>query len=1487
MAEITIPDEEGWARFNVTTAQSVFVFDFVYLEKADLTVYVDGVALGQGDWSIVPVVEDGGNNGGTVTLNTAVSNATVEIAREIVAERTDNLASGPISAANLNAEFRRLQMQLRDLQRDVARAARGAFGEGEIDLGSKVDRADKVLGFDASGNRQFFAADNFQTVANIVTQITLIADNLDTINTVTADLDGDDTIGASAALVNAGSPGIPFVRGAGDVILTSFGSGLSLNAATGELTLDADLDQVSQLTDTGFLVRVGANSWALRNMTATADRGLTITNPGGASGNTVFTLAQDIRSTASPTFAGATFTGNITVNGVSVRPSGASVGQVMGFPNDAGIMEPTSAGAGDLLASQNLSDVDNARTAGENLGVFDTAVETKAALAALTAGDYRAVQVLGRGAIGDGWGGAFDWISGDQSTAITRDPGEGIWVAPDSDATGASGAWKRRLSEYRSVQARWFSDWSSNSNRLAGLENCVSYLTDNFTGGVVELPAGTTTISGEWVISDGDIKVKGPGSRNDCYLVSSDTTAPCVTFAPTTAGVSAGFLANCGIEDVTVGFSAGDKGGAGSVGLWVRQCTLFDARNVRPTHAQTLLKISGGQINRFSDMTMYADPSGVGVKIEGEIDDSADSWQNAFTITFDNLNLFGQTGTDAMVISSIDGLTINGAYITPGTNSSMKYEKVNTNATIGAIKITGAYFDGLYSTGTAKNSHIQFANHAFGEAIAITYANCAFNGVPSGIAVDVNKAVIGLNFSHCFFHNADDWFVSIRGGNNGAYTFTGCNFRLGGDGATGGAMEVIGSDRLSVTGCRFEFNANHDIELGGTHEEVVIANNTFSGSTRDIADASATIAHRAYIGNASDAATTRGPAGIDAGAVATKADLEALEVGQHKSVFMAGRQSAGDGGGGVFIWRSGDQSANITNDPAGILWIASSASSSGASGAWQRANSDQGPINIFWAGATASSDTAATLYGSLAAVQADYPHATSTGNHLDWLAAQAILNDYPGRRVYMPGNTSIYYWNQGVEITDSGSGIYGDGPGQTAIYIQHSTDQAIYAGPSDPVNTANVSRVYIGNLRIASIQNNPSNIGIEVRQCASSTVENVHMFGFQKSFLNAGGIGNVYRKLDLRHDANDTTLSDSYVMKFIASDRGVNGFDPSFSHEISEAYLSGEGQLDATVYIGMGDGLHFANCYWKLGDRGVVLHPDGAQKGIRVDFTNCYLDGTSNYNGTSKSIHVPAFDATGDSVGQVTFNGCLIANALGADGKHVVVENPANGSVNFLKFDGCTFGNSLGECMDITNSARDLNLIVTGCTIRDGGGGIGVASCGSVIISNCVFEDVRDDSLIDLIHFTGTINAASVTGNAFKRLLSGSAGIFNDGANIDFRAFVYGNNVDTRGNLLAQHRVITVAADGVTAIPFNLAAGEFAQVRFSSYSSEGYGEVWFRYDGRTRTVSGPIEVQDNTALTGTSGNNLKVTVSYQQSSGNLYVESQIGALDPLFWEVIG
>lgn len=98
-----------------------------------------------------------------------------------------------------------------------------------------------------------------------------------------------------------------------------------------------------------------------------------------------------------------------------------------------------------------------------------------------------------------------------------------------------------------------------------------------------------------------------------------------------------------------------------------------------------------------------------------------------------------------------------------------------------------------------------------------------------------------------------------------------------------------------------------------------------------------------------------------------------------------GYHSFGDGGGGNFVYVA----ASTATEDGGLV-LRPSDVSSGNPGRWLR-QCDLGELNVKWYGAIGdgSSHPASGFFGSLGAVQDVYPHATSTSNEMDWLAAEA------------------------------------------------------------------------------------------------------------------------------------------------------------------------------------------------------------------------------------------------------------------------------------------------------------------------------------------------------------------------------------------------------------------------------------------------------------------------------------------------------------------
>lgn len=88
--------------------------------------------------------------------------------------------------------------------------------------------------------------------------------------------------------------------------------------------------------------------------------------------------------------------------------------------------------------------------------------------------------------------------------------------------------------------------------------------------------------------------------------------------------------------------------------------------------------------------------------------------------------------------------------------------------------------------------------------------------------------------------------------------------------------------------------------------------------------------------------------------------LELVEVGVYNLAISTGYESAGDGGGGTWEWRSGDYSDEVAADPYQGMYVAPSDRPSGANGAWVRLVSGEA-YNAKWVGAGGSDDSAARI----------------------------------------------------------------------------------------------------------------------------------------------------------------------------------------------------------------------------------------------------------------------------------------------------------------------------------------------------------------------------------------------------------------------------------------------------------------------------------------------------------------------------------------------
>jgi hypothetical protein len=116
-------------------------------------------------------------------------------------------------------------------------------------------------------------------------------------------------------------------------------------------------------------------------------------------------------------------------------------------------------------------------------------VSSLAALKAMARPEYAMMAILsGRLAAGDGGEGVFRWDSSDLSASVTADTLAGIYVPPDSDTTGSSGAWVRQYSG--SVLPGWWgAKGDGATDDTAAIQAAIA------TGRGILLPRGTYVVT--------------------------------------------------------------------------------------------------------------------------------------------------------------------------------------------------------------------------------------------------------------------------------------------------------------------------------------------------------------------------------------------------------------------------------------------------------------------------------------------------------------------------------------------------------------------------------------------------------------------------------------------------------------------------------------------------------------------------------------------------------------------------------------------------------------------------------------------------------------------------------------------------------------------------------------------------------------------------------------------------------------------------------
>lgn len=130
MTTLAIITEDNEVTFTSYTGSGPLPFTFAYFQKEDLNVDVDGVTISRSLWDDTPNAVTGGNNGGSILLNTAVAEKDVRIWRDTTRLRSSQFGTGGAAPGQIDTELNRIVTMVQDRARNETE---GGYTQGEVD----------------------------------------------------------------------------------------------------------------------------------------------------------------------------------------------------------------------------------------------------------------------------------------------------------------------------------------------------------------------------------------------------------------------------------------------------------------------------------------------------------------------------------------------------------------------------------------------------------------------------------------------------------------------------------------------------------------------------------------------------------------------------------------------------------------------------------------------------------------------------------------------------------------------------------------------------------------------------------------------------------------------------------------------------------------------------------------------------------------------------------------------------------------------------------------------------------------------------------------------------------------------------------------------------------------------------------------------------------------------------------------------------------
>ncbi len=365
MSHIKVPEQTPKISYSVTTPEEdTFNINFVIFESdgSDINVFDSDVLLSPTLYTITTVPgTEGGFVGGTLVLDTPVTDTTIVIIRSLILERvTDFPTAGPFNITALNTELDRLTGMVQQINQGAVnnsvRAAESVTDSPELQFTElAAARSGKVLGFDTNGDIELQAGvgewkNNWTTSVGYVLR-----------DVIRDDVNGADTKNLYICVI-AHTSGV-----------------WATDLAAAKWELMVDVESVSD-SETAAAASAAAASTSETNAASSESNASTSASNASTSETNASTSETNAAASASAASTSETNAATAETNAANSAAtinlpdiSGSSVGDMIVVNSGKTGYDFAIPGIGDLISTNNLSDVSSAPTSLSNLGGIGSA----------------------------------------------------------------------------------------------------------------------------------------------------------------------------------------------------------------------------------------------------------------------------------------------------------------------------------------------------------------------------------------------------------------------------------------------------------------------------------------------------------------------------------------------------------------------------------------------------------------------------------------------------------------------------------------------------------------------------------------------------------------------------------------------------------------------------------------------------------------------------------------------------------------------------------------------------------------------------------------------------------------------------------------------------------------------------------------------------------------------------------------------------------